>query len=230
MYGGLSLLYPPFWTGLSVTVFNFQFSPFRRHRSRVTRAGSPGRELRGSAPHFSAAAQLGAHPPGCHPVFIAPSLRNPSGMDCPDWTRAPPPPTLLHPATPPLKGALFEIIIIIKRKKKNTRQSLEVTRERKGLGPRSLRRSLTTRGILDFSGGCRRSRPPPRGERFGLAAVSQRADIKRQARVYAFKHIHARNAGCAASEDAVPLKWLKEAQQDPSEVYRLLTFFSLFFT
>lgn len=64
----------------------FHLSPFRRHRAGVTRAGSEGRELRWAAPDFSPSAQLCPHTPGCHLVFIAPSLRSPPGIDCPDWT------------------------------------------------------------------------------------------------------------------------------------------------
>lgn len=60
--------------------------PFRRHWSRVTRTSSKGCELRWSVPDFSPSAQLCPHPLGCHLVFIAPSLRNPPGMDCPEWT------------------------------------------------------------------------------------------------------------------------------------------------
>lgn len=81
--------FPCIWAALLVND-NLCLFPSRRHRSRVTRTSSKGCELRWSVPEFSPPAQLRPRSPGCHLVFIAPSLWNPTGMDCPDWTTSRP--------------------------------------------------------------------------------------------------------------------------------------------
>lgn len=103
---------------------NFDLFPSRRRRPRVTRASSEGRELRQPVPDFSRPAQLRPHPPGRHLVFIAPGVRNPTGMDCPDWTTG-------RPTLQPLP--LKEHFLKKKKKKENTDNLSVRKRERTGL-------------------------------------------------------------------------------------------------